>query len=192
MTTRKAIFLLFAAALLLFALPAFADELLLNPSFYSAADIAYDMPKYWTANYIELQEYLKSYRDFNCDHYSQEYEGTHHDQIVCVSVNNERTRDVIINLFFEGDYAGMTGLQEVVFTISTPQTKDIQDTFEHYWLNDAYPWHFNSDVFYQMPSLIFHTKDTVMRYDFPNYAVDGLDYMTVDMWDINYTRIGVG
>lgn len=189
---KKILFCFLLLVLAFSASSVFADETLFNPSFYSGSDIVADLPSYWLANYVEIMEYMKKYTDFSCEHYQYEYEGKTHDQVVCESVNNNKTRDVVINFFFEGDHAGMTGLQQAVFTISTPNTKDIQDVFEYYWLNNAFPWHKSEDEFYSFPSLIFHTYDTVIRFDFPNYAIEGLDYMTVDLWDANYSRLGVG
>lgn len=192
MVKTKTIILLVFALLFVSVLTAYADEKAFNPSFYSAAEMSLKLPSFWIANYIEVLEFLKDYPDFLCEHYSNEYQGAVHDQIVCESVNNKRTRDVIINFFFEGDHAGMTGLQEVVFTVSTPHPQDIQDVFEYFWSNEAFPQHNDDDEFYHFPSLIFHTPDTVMRFDFPQYNIEGLDYMTVDFWDRSMSRLGVG
>ncbi len=170
-----------------------ADDFLANPSLFSGGSIAVDMEKYWLANYLEITEYMKQYLDFRCEHYSNPINEESFDQIICESVNNPRARDVIINFFFTGDNAGMTGLQEVVFNIGAPETRDIQEVLEYYWLPNAFPWHFDSDYFYNgMTSLVFHTGTSVLRFDFPDYDGEGENYVTVDMWDITGDRMGVG
>lgn len=170
-----------------------ADELLANPSMFSGGTIAVHMEEYWLANYVEILEYMKQYQDFRCEHYSNPINGEKFDQIVCESVNNPRARDVIINFYFSGDHAGATGLQEVVFNVGTPETKDIQEVLEYYWLPEAFPWHFDTDYFYKgMTSLVFHTGRSVLRFDLPDYDGEGDDYVTVDMWDISASRMGVG
>ncbi len=171
----------------------YADEFLPNPSLFSGGSIAVQMEKYWLANYLEITEYMKQYLDFKCEHYSNPMDGEKFDQIVCESVNNPRARDVIINFFFTGDHEGMTGLQEVVFNIGTPETGDIQEVLEYYWLPEAFPWHFDTDYFYDgITSLVFHTGVSVQRFDLPDYDGEGEDYITVDMWDIAASRMGVG
>ncbi len=173
--------------------PVLADEFLANPSLFSGGEAAVAMETYWIANYIEVMEYMKNYPDFRCEHYSNVIDGENFDQIICESVNNVRARDIIINFYFTGDLAGMTGLQEVVFNIGAPETRDIQEILEYYWLPNAFPWHFDSDYFYNgMTSLVFHTGKSVLRFDLPNYDNEGDDYVTVDMWDIKASRMGVG
>ncbi len=188
-----AVIIVVLCALLSLVGTAAADEAMANPSFYSGGAIAVDMMSYWLANYIEITEYMKQYPDFRCEHYSNPIDGEKFDQIVCESVNNPRTRDIIINFFFKGDHAGMTGLEEVVFTISAPGSLEVQETLEYYWLPNAYPWHRETDEFYNiMTSLLFYTPTTVLRFDLPNREEAGDDYVTVDLWDINAGRMGVG
>ena len=159
----------------------------------SASRMVEDLPGFWTANYIEIQEYLKKYPDIQCEHYATELDNGNFDQLVCVSVNNKRARDVIINFYFSGDHAGMTGLQEAVFTIGTPHPADFQEIMESYWLHDAIPLHRETDWFHDtMTSLIFYTEDTVLRFDLPNFDSGGSKFTTVDFWDINGGRMGVG
>ena len=191
--SHRFMFITFLFLVLFIAAPAGADETMTNPSFYNASDIMADMPKYWLANYIEIQEYMKKYPDFKCEHYANEYGGEKHDQIVCNSVNNSRTRDVIINFFFTGDHAGMTGLQETVFTIGTPLPSDFQEVIEYFWFADAFPWHSESDWFHpSFPSLMFRTSSTVLRFDLPYFDKEGDHFTTVDLWDSNTSRLGVG
>ncbi len=171
----------------------FADETLPNPSLYSASGMVPDLPGFWWANYIEIQEYLKGYPDLQCEHYSNSADGSPFDQIVCSSVNNSRARDVIINFYFTGDHAGMTGLQEVVFTIGTPETKDFQEVLEKFWHPEAFPWHFETDEFYyKMPSILFYTGNTMIRFDIPNFNSEYDIFTTVDFWDANAGRLAVG
>ena len=158
-----------------------------NPSFYSAAEIAVELPSYWTANYLEVIELVSKYPDMTCDYYQDVW-----DQVVCVSVTNDRARDIIINFFFDGDYAGMKGLRKASFTITTPTTLDVQEVLEYYWLHDAFPWHTKNDEFYSFQSLIFHTSNTVMQFDFPQFDIEGLDYTIIDYWDIEKDRGPVG
>ena len=189
MSSLKRSFLIVLLSLLVVAvIPAAADESLFNPSFYSAAEIAAELPSFWIANYIEVIHLVSNYPDMTCEY----YEDVLLDQVVCVSVNNARTRDVIINFFFDGDYAGMKGLKEAVFTITTPQTSDVQEVLEYYWLPGAFPCHTKNDEFYNFQSLVFHTSDTVMRVDFPQYDIEGLDYVIVDYWDVEKDRGPVG
>ncbi len=193
MKKSAAVVIIVLCALFTLAGTAGADELMANPSFYSGGAIAVDMESYWLANYLEIMEYMKTYPDFMCEHYSNSDDGEKFDQIVCSSVNNARTKDVVINFYFTGDHAGMTGLQETVFTIGAPEPLDIQLTLEYYWLPEAFPWHWDSDSFYKgMTSLVFHTGKTVLRFDMPDYDGEGDDYVTVDLWDINGGRLGVG
>ena len=180
-------FLFSVLLLVISVLPAAADEPFFNPSFYSAAEIAVQLPSYWIANYIEVMDLVSRYPDMTCEYYEDEW-----DQVVCESVNNKRTRDVIINFFFDGDHAGMKGLRKASFTIATPQTSDVQEVLEYYWLPDAFPCHAKNDEFYNFQSIIFHTRDTVMRIDFPQFDIEGLDYTIVDYWDIEKDRGPVG
>ena len=191
---KRRLFIIVLLIILFAALiPVSADEAMPNPSFYSAGDMVCDMPSFWLANYIEIQEYLKKYPDFKCEHYSTVLDSGNFDQIVCSSVNNDRAKDVIINFYFSGDHAGMTGLQEVVFTIGTPETKDIQQVLEYFWLPDAFPWHNDTDWFHdRITSLIFHAEKTVLRFDLPVFGDDAEHFTTVDLWDSSASRMGVG
>ena len=58
---RQLVFVLCFCIFLAFAGSVSADEELANPSFYSAGEMVMDIPGYWIANYIEIQEYLKKY-----------------------------------------------------------------------------------------------------------------------------------
>ena len=191
---RQLVFVLCFCILFAFAGPASADEELANPSFYSAGEMVMDIPGFWIANYIEIQEYMKKFPDFQCEHYSQVFDTGNFDQIVCSSVNNKWARDVIINFYFSGDHAGMTGLQEVVFTLGTPHSEDIQQVLEYFWHPEAFPWHRDTDQFFDnIMSLMFYTSDTAMRFDLPVDRGDGGDkYTTVDFWDSKESRMGVG
>ena len=133
---------------------------------------------------------MKQYADFQCEHYSGMEQ---FDQIICTSVNNNLARDVIINFYFTGDHAGMTGLREAVFTIGTPEPIDSQELLEYFWLPEAFPWHRDTDWFFNdQPSLMFYTRDTAMRFDLPLFESEGDHYTTVDFWDSSETRVGVG
>lgn len=190
---RRTVLFFLILNLLTAALPVCADEELFNPSVYSAGQMTADLPSFWIANYIELQEYLKKYPDLQCEHFSNVLDTGNFDQIICESVNNKRARDVIINFYFSGDHAGMTGLQEVVFTIGTPKAVDIQEVLEQYWLPGAIPWHESSDEFYNgMTSLMFRTSETILRFDLPDLNSEWFHYTTVDLWDRNASRMGVG
>ena len=177
--------IVFLCVLFIFIGTVSADEKLFNPSLFSAGEIVPELPSFWIANYIEIQEFMKKYPDFKCEHYDNEYEGQRYDQLVCPSVNNQWSRDVTIHFFFAGDHAGMTGFQNAVFTISTPQSEDIQEVFEQLWLPDAKPAHRESDEFYSpMNSVIFYTDNTLLRFNLPVYQTQGLDYMTVEIWGL--------
>ncbi len=170
-----------------------ADESLPNPSVYSAGELAGKMPSYWIANYIEIQELMKNYPDFSCEHYSNPINGENFDQIICSSVNNIRTRDVIINFFFTGDHGGMTGLQEAVFSIETPTPADFHEVLEYFWLPGAVPQHQDAYSFHDtMTSLVFSTDTTVLRFDLPFFETDQGHFTTVDLWDSGSSRLGVG
>ena len=164
-----------------------ADESIWNPSVYSSGRIVKDLPSFWTANPAEIQEYLKQYPDLTCAYYSFELEAGLYDQVVCVSVNNKWSRDVIINFFFTGSHAGMTKLQSAVFTIGTPHSEDVQEVFEELWIPGSKPAHkTGDDEFYEfLPSVIFYADDTIVRYNLPSYETEGLDYMTIDIRDMN-------
>ena len=56
---RHLIFILCFCILFAFTGSVYADEELANPSFYSAGEMVMDLPGFWIANYIEIQEYLK-------------------------------------------------------------------------------------------------------------------------------------
>lgn len=190
----KRCMILFVTFCILFAAAGtvLADEAMPNPSLYSASGMVTDLPGYWLANYIEIEEYMKGYPDFQCQHYAGSDEAQF-DQVICSSVNNSRTRDVIINFYFTGDHAGMTGLQEASFTIGTPEPKDFQEVLERFWHPEAFPWHFETDSFYsKLPSLIFYTGNTMIRFDLPNFNSEYDKYTTVDFWDSNTQRLGVG
>ena len=171
----------------------YADELMPNPSLYSAADVAFRMPDYWIANYIEVLELMKNYPDFQCTHSSNPINGENFDQIICNSVNNKQARDIIINFYFTGDHAGMTGLRQAVFSVSTPEPADFQEVLEQFWNPENYPWHTENDRFYgTMTSMVFYSMKTVQRFDLPDFKKDGDKFTTVDLWDSNQGRMAVG
>ena len=170
-----------------------ADEFMPNPSVDSAGEIAFHMPDYWLANYIEIQEFMKQFPDFQCEHYSKVLPEGNYDQIICSSVNNNRARDVIINFYFTGDHAGMTGLRQAVFTIGTPEPADFQEVLEKFWNPENYPWHTDSDGFYgTLTSMVFYSRNTVERFDLPKFDSEWDKYTTVDLWDSSQSRMGVG
>lgn len=169
-----------------------ADEKMHNPSVFSAGEMVPDLPSLWGADQTVIRNYLEQYPDYRCDYYPIELEIGIYDQIVCKSVNNPRTRDITINFFITGDLGTVAGLQNVVYTISTPNTEDIQEVFENLWLPDARPAHQAIDEFYDpMASIICCTADTMIRYNLPVYQIEGLDYMTVEIWDLEAkARVG--
>ncbi|MBQ6521058.1 MAG: hypothetical protein IJI14_20310 [Anaerolineaceae bacterium] len=190
---RISTLILLCLSFLAAVIPVSADEDMFNPSLYSAGSMVTALPSYWLANTVEIEEFLKNYPDFQCEFYDNEIEGENFNQIICTSVNNPRARDVIINFYFSGDHAGMTGLQETVFTIGTPHTEDIQEVLEQFWHPEAFPWHEGSDWFHPtMYSLLFRTQDTILRFDLPDYAFEGDKFTTVDLWDVDQSRMGVG
>lgn len=162
-----------------------ADEELLNPSVYSAGEMVQDLPKFWGKSSTEVQDYLKKYPDHQCEYYPMKIETGIYDQIVCKSVNNPRSSDITINFFIAGDFGTIAGLQTVVYTIGTPQTQDVQTVFENLWLPDARPAHTEKDEFYDLlTSIIYYTDNTLIRYNLPDFQTMGLDYMTVEIWEI--------
>ena len=183
----KRIFFCFIMIVILFlaAGPVYADETLRNPSVFSAGEMVPDLPSLWGADNAKIKAYLNDYPDYQCDYYPYELEIGTYDQIVCKSVNNPRTRDITINFFITGDPGAAAGLQNVVFTISTPNSADIQEVFEALWLPEARPGHNSADEFYDpMASIIYYTENTMIRYNLPVYQTRGLDYMTVEIWDV--------
>ena len=170
-----------------------ADEEPINPSLYSAAGMVKDLQTFWLANYMEIQEYMKKYPDFQCEHYSNNFDGEPFDQIICTSVNNQYARDVIINFYFTGDNAGMTGLQEAVFSLGVREPQDFQAILVYYWLPDAFPRNPGQDSFHStLSSLIFQNTSTVLRFDLPDYNSEWDHFVTVDLWDASASRMGVG
>ena len=100
---------------------------------------------------------------------------------------------MIINFYFTGDHAGMTGLQEAAFTIETPEPEDFQNILETCWLPGAVPTHRDTDWFHStMPSLVFYTDKTVLRFDMPFFESQEQHFTTVDLWDSKTSRLGVG
>ena len=63
---KRYLILLTAVCLLCIFSIAGADATLPNPSVYSAGDIIGKLPSFWIANYIEIQELMKEYPDFQC------------------------------------------------------------------------------------------------------------------------------
>lgn len=172
---------------------AFADEEPMNPSLFSAGTMVKDLQTFWLANYIEIQEYMKKYPDFKCEYYSNAAGESNNDEIICISVNNPYARDVTINFYLTGDHAGMTGLQEAVFTLGVREPQDLQVILEYYWIADLFPRRAGEDRFYgTMHSLVFQNASTVMRFDLPDYNTEWDHFVTVDLWDINASRLGVG
>ena len=71
--------------------------------------------------------------------------------------------------------------------------KDIQEVLEYFWHPEAFPWHRETDSFYDnVMSLMFYTSDTALRFDLPDFHKDGDKYVTVDFWDSSASRTGVG
>ena len=190
---RSILFLLvFFCLLCAAAVPAAADEDMKNPSLYSAAGMVYDLQTFWPANTVAIREYMKNYPDFTCELYSNTGEEMF-DDLICSSVNNAYARDVIINFYFTGDHAGMTGLQEAVFTLGVKEPADLQEILEKFWYPEAFPWHTDNDQFYlTMHSLIFYTRTTVQRFDLPDFNTSGDHFVTVDFWDSSASRLAVG
>lgn len=182
---QKVIFIIVLCCLLICSSIVFAaDEKPVNPSFFGCAELVDQIPPLWGADIDTVAAHMEKYEDMHCTTYPDTGEDT--SQIVCESLNNRRTEQVVINFWFWGDFGGRNGLQTAVFTLGTSTSARVQDVLEWYRLSRSYPDHRDEDVFYDpMISLFFRDETTFIRYDLPQYSIEGLDYTIVDMRPIN-------
>lgn len=161
-----------------------ADWGLFNPSMFSAIEIVQELPGYWMANPYEIQEFMSNYPDISCSPYTKGID--EFDHMICSSVNNRNTFDIIINFWFWGDNAGMAGLEEASFAIGVNDTECVQSVMESLWLSGSFPYRIDGkdEVYPNFQSLIFLANNTVVRYELPDFSHESPYSMTIEFRDI--------
>ena len=112
--------------LVLFVLPASADQGKENPSVYSFADIVQKLPKLWMSDPLEVMDLMKDYPDFIC------YRS--HDIIGCTSVNNKYSSEIHVNYQFTTDKDDSEFVR-ATFSMAINSSEEIQKIIEAFWID---------------------------------------------------------